>query len=292
MKRLQLGREECRTLRKMGIHHPHACTRMRAQGVLRLSQGLTLQQVADEFDVHLNSVEHWKQRWGQFGLVGLHEGRHSGRPPTLSAQQHALRDLTKDKGGSSKALLHEWREQQGQSPLSRSSLKRHLKRMGFRYKCCRLSLKDKRDDDAFAHAKGAMASLQAMALAGQCELLYFDESGFSPNPPLQYGWMRMGQTRCAESGSHQQRVNVLGALGYDHKLVWRAQAKRTVREDVMAFFDQIAEQPHPAPCIVVLDNARIHKGEVIEENVGNGSRAYICITCRRTARGGRLRPCD
>jgi transposase len=43
------------------------------------------------------------------------------------------------------------------------------------------------------------------------------------------------------------------------------QAKRTVREDVMALFDQIAEQPHPAPCIAVLDNARIHKGEVMEE---------------------------
>ena len=84
MKRLQLNVEESRTLREMGIHHPYARTRMRAQGVLRLSQGLTLQQVADEFGVHLNSVEKWKQRWHAMGLVGLFEGHHSGRPPTLS----------------------------------------------------------------------------------------------------------------------------------------------------------------------------------------------------------------
>jgi len=43
--------------REMGIYHPHARTRMRAQGMFRLAQGLTLQQVPDEFEVHLNIVE-------------------------------------------------------------------------------------------------------------------------------------------------------------------------------------------------------------------------------------------
>jgi len=57
MKRSRLSREESRTLREMGIYHSHAGMRRRAQGGLRLHQGLTLQQVADEFSVHLNSVE-------------------------------------------------------------------------------------------------------------------------------------------------------------------------------------------------------------------------------------------
>lgn len=67
------------------------------------------------------------------------------------------------------------------------SLRRYLKQMSFRYKRCRLSLKEKRDGQAFEHAQGVMASLQAWARAGQCALLYFDESGFGPNPPVQYG---------------------------------------------------------------------------------------------------------
>lgn len=53
---------------------------MQAQGILRLSQGLTLQQTADEFMVHLNSVEQWRPRWKKLGLAGLYEGRHTGRP--------------------------------------------------------------------------------------------------------------------------------------------------------------------------------------------------------------------
>ncbi|MDM5176112.1 transposase [Massilia sp. DJPM01] len=37
-----------------------------------------------------------------------------------------------------------------------------------------------------------------------------------------------------------------------------------MRDDVIAFIDRIAEQPHPVPGIVVLDNANIHRGETME----------------------------
>ncbi len=149
--------------------------------------------------------------------------------------------------------------------MSRDTLKRYLRRMGFRYKRCRLSLKEKRDGTAFERGQGVMASLQAMARAGQCDVLYVDEAGFGPNPPVQYGWSRMAQTRHTLSGSHRQRVNVLGALCHDHALIWRLHEKRTTREDVMAFLDDLAERAHARPRIVVLDNARIHKGEPMEE---------------------------
>lgn len=48
---------------------------------------LRMQQVADEFEVHLNSVENWRQHWGKFGLVGLFGGRHTGRPRKLSDEE-------------------------------------------------------------------------------------------------------------------------------------------------------------------------------------------------------------
>ena len=43
MKRLELTSVEMRTLRDMGIFHSHPRTRLRAQVIVRLSQGLTLQ---------------------------------------------------------------------------------------------------------------------------------------------------------------------------------------------------------------------------------------------------------
>lgn len=79
MKLQELSKEERRTMREMEIFHPPPRTRMREKGILRLSQGLTLQQTADEFMVHLNSVDHWRQRWNKLGMAGLYEGRHAGR---------------------------------------------------------------------------------------------------------------------------------------------------------------------------------------------------------------------
>ena len=39
----------------------------------------------------------------------------------------------------------------------------------------------------FERPKGIVAALEGMAQAGQCDLLYFDESEFSSNSPLQFG---------------------------------------------------------------------------------------------------------
>jgi hypothetical protein len=47
-------------------------------------------------------------------------------------------------------------------------------------------------------------------------------------------------------------------------LIWRAQQASTVREDVIAFFDSLADLPHKVPRLVVIDNASIHKGDAME----------------------------
>lgn len=53
MKRLELTPVENRIMPDMGIFRSCTRTRLRAQAIVRLSQGLTLQQVANEFAVHL-----------------------------------------------------------------------------------------------------------------------------------------------------------------------------------------------------------------------------------------------
>jgi len=142
MKHLVLTEDEQRTLREMGVFHPHPRTRMRAQGVLRLSHGLTLQKTADEFGVHLNSVEQWRQRWERLGLAGLYEGRHTGRPRKWTPeQQRALGELVDSEGGTISALLREVEQNQEQVPISESTAKRYLKEMNFTYKRYRYSLK-------------------------------------------------------------------------------------------------------------------------------------------------------
>jgi transposase len=70
--------------------------------------------------------------------------------------------------------------------------------------------------------------------------------------------------RSVEPQAHRQRVNVLGALRQDGKLVWSTQQRPTVRTDVIAFLDCLSKSPHSSPRIVVIDNAAIHKGEIMD----------------------------
>jgi transposase len=141
MKRLELSKDERQTLRVMGIFHPHPRTLMRAQGILRLSQRLTLQQTADEFMVHLTSAKEWRQPWNKFGLAGLYEGRHTGWPRKwTSEQRQALGELAQSEGGTVAALLRHIGRQQEQAPISESTAVRYLKEMNFSYKRYRYGL--------------------------------------------------------------------------------------------------------------------------------------------------------
>ncbi len=103
-----------------------------------------------------------------------------------------------------------------------------------------------------------------LARQGLCRLLFFDESGFSPNPPITYGWAPRGQAHTMEPQPHRQRVNVLGALDQNHPLVWSAVERPTRQEDVIAFFDRLSAEVGTQPHIVVLDNAGIHRSKAVE----------------------------
>lgn len=100
------------------------------------------------------------------------------------------------------------------------------------------------------------------ARAGELALCFFDESGFSPNPPIQSGWSLRGQTRQCCPVSHHYRVNVLGCLQKGVRLIWETVTHTVDRNDVIAFFDRLADQV-AQETVVVLDNAPIHRGELM-----------------------------
>lgn len=88
----------------------------------------------------------------------------------------------------------------------------------------------------FEHASKVIGELRQLDRDYRCELLYSDESGFSPNPSVQYGWTPITQTRAVEPLAHRQRINVIGALRHDGRFIWTTQQRPTTREDVIAFF--------------------------------------------------------
>lgn len=136
-----------------------------------------------------------------------------------------------------------------------------------------------RNPEDFQIAKALIADMVLWAENEECELWFLDQAGFSPNPDVQYGWTRVGEQRCAVKLSHGQRVNVMGALNCQGDVVvWSAQQRSTVRDDVIAFIDKMAEMPHVAPRVVLMDNASIHKGIPIEDKRKSWAENGLYIT--------------
>ena len=79
---------------------------------------------------------------GKICLVGLYEGRHTGRPRKWTAQQQrALGELAHSEGGTVVALLRQIEQDRDHKPISESTAVRYLKGMDFTYKRYRYSLK-------------------------------------------------------------------------------------------------------------------------------------------------------
>ena len=96
---------------------------------------------------------------------------------------------------------------------------------------------------------------------------------------MQYGWGKIGQTRAVEPLAHRQRVNVLGALRYNGYMIGTTQQRPTTREDVIAFFDRVAGEPHEVLRIVLIDNAGIHKGDPIEKKRRQWAKHCLYLYC-------------
>ncbi len=66
---------------------PHGAVR-RAQMILRSAQGETTSAIAKGFGLSVPTVSHWRNRYLERGIAGLHEGR-SGRPRTYDDERVA-----------------------------------------------------------------------------------------------------------------------------------------------------------------------------------------------------------
>lgn len=127
-----------------------------------------------------------------------------------------------------------------------------------------------------ARFRQQLEELMRQVQAGQLALYFFDESGFSPNPPIQSGWSLRAATRTYCPLSHRERVNVLGCLQKGAKLVWETLTHTVARADVIAFFDRLVEQV-AGKTVVVLDNAPIHRGEAMREKQAEWERKGLTL---------------
>ena len=117
-------------------------------------------------------------------------------------------------------------------------------------------MKEQRDETDFRNTQNLLQELWQWEEREETELYYFDESGFSQTTSLPYAWSPIGQPLALPAFSHNRRLNVLGFLSRQGKLVYHTTTDTVTTAVVIEAFDRLLEQKSPqAFAIVVLDNA-------------------------------------
>ena len=144
-------------------------------------------------------------------------------------------------------------------------VKRLLKKLGFKWKRYRKSLKRNRDEVLFKYFKTELSALEELAQREELDLLYFDGSGFNLNPNVPYGWLPKGQTITLPA-IRGKGWTVLAALNAKKEQIVEAQLYEgaATSDCIIQFFDSLSIDIQQKT-IVILDNASIHKAKVVQE---------------------------
>jgi DDE superfamily endonuclease len=97
-----------------------------------------------------------------------------------------------------------------------------------------------------------------------------------------YGWQWVGETRqipCHRS----KRINVLGFLSRSNDLFFHTSEQSVTTDTVVNAFDAFVEtyavkyEDTKLPCLVVLDNASMHRSGVFKEKLAGWQQRGVCL---------------
>lgn len=261
----RLTEAEIISLQSMNRAHPLVWTRIRANAVLLNHEGQSIKMIASLHGVCRQTISIWLKSWESNGLCGLIDqpGRGRRKKITLELLPKVL-DMIKESPRSLKHVLEQVEKELGVK-ISPSTLKRLCKKAQLSWKRIRKSLKGKRDPVAFEASVTLIKSLVKQAEAGDIDLIYFDESGFTLEPCVPYAWQPQGETIEVPS-TKSKRLNVLGFMdphGSLESFVFEESVNSSV---VVAGFDEFAKTL-TKKTVVILDRASTHTSAEFEENI-------------------------
>ena len=108
--------------------------------------------------------------------------------------------------------------------------------------------------------------LQIREDQGDCELWYFDGAGFCLTPCVPYAWQPIGDNIKVPTSSHSRRLNILGFLKRDNKIVPYMIEGSVDADAIIQSFDQFSDQLEKRS-YVLIDNAPMHRSKAFIQQI-------------------------
>lgn len=257
-----LSHETVKMLERIYRQSEHHQVRQRAHCILMSFQGFTMTQLMALFMVSRKTVFNWFQAWERHKLIGLYNEPGRGRKPLFSPEQKAqIREWVKAEPRNLKKVLGQIQETWDIS-ASLETIKRVLKSVGMSWRRIRKRVAGVPDAVEYATQVAALAGLKDLDAAGEIDLRYADEAGFSLVPLVPYAWQ--DKTDGIEVPSQRSpQLNVFGLLNRGNQFDAYTFVGSITAAVVIAVLDQFS-QTRKQRTVVVLDRASIHTSQAVD----------------------------
>jgi len=246
---------------------------LRAQMVLLSDGGHSGPQIAAIHRCGCDVVRTWLHRYRARGVAGLADLPRSGRPPA----DPLARQIVDAQAGQSPrcaglvqacwtvALLAAFLAARFGLALSGSTVRRHLKAAGWRWRRPRLApasaLPHKRDPATAAKERAIAAALRR-ARRGACRLLFLDECDLHLLPVLRACWQKGPRLRVPTPGTNAKRA-FFGALDAVSGGFHTADHDRKLATHFVAFLQHLADRYPAERLVLAMDNVQTHDALVV-----------------------------
>lgn len=159
--------------------------------------------------------------------------------------------------------------------VTRSMLRRYLKKLGYTWKRFRKSLKKKQTEKEYQEKLVQLKQLIELYNTGFIDLFFADESGFNMEGYVPYGWQPKNEyieiTPCKT-----QSTQVFGLMSLDNRLEAYS-CKGSVTSDVVIAFIEDFNLKRKQPTVIVIDNAPIHHSKKFEAKIAEWEKQDLYI---------------
>lgn len=160
--------------------------------------------------------------------------------------------------------------------ISYHQLKRFIKeKLHYSWRRLRKWLKPKQDPVEYQRLYELLQKLKELEESGYLDLFYGDQSSFSMNPNVPYGWQEKGNA-IKIVPSKETPINIFGLMSKNNELeAYECEGSMTSAV-VIAFIDDFVESRKNRTGIV-LDNAPIHKSDEFKEAIKRWEKQDLYI---------------
>ena len=270
MRFIKLNEEEKKELDKIYHNHPKSHVRQRAHCLLLSNRGFNIPKLADIFLTRTHTVRDWFSRWEKEGIKGLEIRSGRGLKPAINIEDTSFvasikEEISLDPNNLKQAverLNAKWGNKLTVRQV-KNFLKKKLKYSWRRHRKC---IKKLQDPHIYGEIVSQLCFYLMLEEAGKVDIYYADESGFSLEPSISYGWQPPREyVRITPLTS--PRLNVFGLLSRENDLHAYTIENSVNTEAVIAFIDDFVKTIKKKT-IIVLDNASIHCSKKFKAKLG------------------------